>query len=258
MQEDDVTPGLSKLEYKTRRQNFMKAISEHDTTKDHIVVIPSAPEQFVSYDIRYTYRQNSNFLYLCGFKEPDSVLVLLKNSSSEEESVLFVRKQDSHSTKWEANRAGPLGALQLTGVESSDVTDNFIQYMSEKRRSLSDASTVTWVLPPNVHTPFSSQSAKALNWIRTNLLQAPATSGQNVRNASNVIEHVRLLKTEAEIELMRRSNQVTCQAMTETMRFSRAGVNEAHVWAKMEFECRLRGAQNLAYIPVVAGNHVIL
>lgn len=30
-------------------------------------------------------------------------------------------------------------------------------------------------------------------------------------------------------------------------------VNEAHLWAKMDFECRLRGAQYLAYPPVVAG-----
>ncbi|KAL1432902.1 hypothetical protein MTO96_001897 [Rhipicephalus appendiculatus] len=64
---------------------------------------------------------------------------------------------------------------------------------------------------------------------------------------------MRLIKSEAEQQLMKQTCQVACEAMTEVMRASHAGVTEAQLHSKMEFECRIRGAQRLAYPPVVAG-----
>ena len=38
--------------------------------------LPSAPVRTRSRDVEYRFRQDSDFYYLCGFNEPDSVLVL--------------------------------------------------------------------------------------------------------------------------------------------------------------------------------------
>lgn len=37
------------------------------------------------------------------------------------------------------------------------------------------------------------------------------------------------------------------------MKFTRPGVSEHQLYAKLDYECRMRGAQMLAYVPVVAG-----
>ena len=37
------------------------------------------------------------------------------------------------------------------------------------------------------------------------------------------------------------------------MKFTKPGFTEHDLYAKVDFECRIRGAQFLAYVPVVAG-----
>ena len=49
-----------------------------DKIKDGIIIIPSAELKQRSNDTEYPFRQNSNFYYLTGFKEQNSVLVLTK------------------------------------------------------------------------------------------------------------------------------------------------------------------------------------
>ena len=97
---NDVTPGISKQHYKTRRLNLMNLISQSardqlSSPSQHIIIIPSACEQYMTYDIRYIFRQNTDFLYLSGFQEPDSVLVMIGNNSDmpDHTSILFVREK---------------------------------------------------------------------------------------------------------------------------------------------------------------------
>lgn len=37
------------------------------------------------------------------------------------------------------------------------------------------------------------------------------------------------------------------------MKFTKPGITEGQLWAKLDFECRMRGSSMLAYVPVVAG-----
>ncbi|CAG0902629.1 unnamed protein product [Cyprideis torosa] len=40
----------------------------------------------------------------------------------------------------------------------------------------------------------------------------------------------------------------------ETMKFTQSGLSEAQLWAKVDYECRMRGAPFLSYPPVVASS----
>ncbi|SVD93319.1 uncharacterized protein METZ01_LOCUS446173, partial [marine metagenome] len=42
-----------------------------------IAILPSAPVRIRSRDVQYRFRQDSDFYYLTGFAEPDSVAVLV-------------------------------------------------------------------------------------------------------------------------------------------------------------------------------------
>lgn len=52
---------------------------------------------------------------------------------------------------------------------------------------------------------------------------------------------------------MQRAADITCESLIETMRSSHPFVLESQIAAKFEFESRIRGAERLAYPPVVAG-----
>ncbi|CAJ0756726.1 16020_t:CDS:10 [Entrophospora sp. SA101] len=60
-------------------------------------------------------------------------------------------------------------------------------------------------------------------------------TGLAVKPLSRLIQDLRLVKSDSEIKLMKK-----------------AGLSEHDLYAKIDFECRIRGAQFLAYVPVVA------
>ena len=60
--------------YKKRRQLFTK----HMQT-DSIALIEASPIKIRNNDSTYRYRQCSNFYYLTGYNDPDSMLFIYKN-----------------------------------------------------------------------------------------------------------------------------------------------------------------------------------
>ncbi|HEX3775080.1 MAG TPA: aminopeptidase P N-terminal domain-containing protein, partial [Polyangiaceae bacterium] len=80
-------------EFKERRDRVLAAIHPG------VLVIPSAPLAIRNNDVEHEYRQDSDFFYLSGFDEPESVLVL--NSQSDEPFTLFVRARDPEREVWD-------------------------------------------------------------------------------------------------------------------------------------------------------------
>lgn len=57
--------------------------------------INAAETKYMTHDIPYEFRQNSNFLYLTGLEEPDAHAVLLK-TTDKCSFILFTRPRDAH------------------------------------------------------------------------------------------------------------------------------------------------------------------
>ena len=57
-------------EFARRRKQLMRMMDKHS-----IAVIPAAPMRIRNRDAEYPYRQDSDFLYLTGFPEPEAVAV---------------------------------------------------------------------------------------------------------------------------------------------------------------------------------------
>ena len=62
---------------------------------DSVAIIPAAREVTRSHDTEYRFRQDSDFYYLTGFREPDAVAVVAP--SREKRFTLFVRPRDRRS-----------------------------------------------------------------------------------------------------------------------------------------------------------------
>ena len=248
LQEGEVTPGINKAEYRSRRNKLMEKIAQSGralTNSNHIVIIPSAPKVYMSHDIPYPFRQNTDFMYLSGFLEPDSVLVLEASSDNlpDHKATLFVPKKDAHKELWEGARSGIDGAITLTGVDDACNTEDLQTYLATYRKS--HPSAMVWYeYKKPIHLSFHMKLLS--DFIRENtfgFLESP----------KNLLQQLRLKKSTAERQLMYRSNQIASHAFEKTMLFSRAGINEADLYAKVDYECRIGGAEQLAYPPVVAG-----
>lgn len=67
---------IDEKEYRQRRDALASKLS-----KNSVAVLFSSTYKTRSNDTEYPYRQNSNFYYMTGFKEDNSVLVIVKKKT---------------------------------------------------------------------------------------------------------------------------------------------------------------------------------
>src|SRR5918911_2823706 len=97
---------------------FMKRMES-----DSVAIIPSAREATRSNDTQYRYRQDSDFYYLTGFDEPESIAVIAP--SREEKYTLFVRPRDPEREIWDGRRTGVEGAKSEHGADAAYTSAEF-------------------------------------------------------------------------------------------------------------------------------------
>src|SRR5918997_3801429 len=94
-----------------------------------VAILPSAREVTRSNDTEYRFRQDSDFYYLTGFQEPDSVAVVAP--SKEERFTLFVRPRDPEKEVWTGRRAGVEGAKERYGADAAFPVEEFQEKLTE-------------------------------------------------------------------------------------------------------------------------------
>ena len=92
----------------------IRGIIEADTVK-------TARAKLKNHDTEFRFRPDSDFWWLTGFDEPESVLVLLPAlaSGAADRSVLFLRDKKREEEVWTGTRLGVAAAPGEIGVEAA-------------------------------------------------------------------------------------------------------------------------------------------
>ncbi|XP_012590570.1 PREDICTED: probable Xaa-Pro aminopeptidase 3 [Condylura cristata] len=228
----EVTPGLSQVEYALRRHKLMSLIRQEaqgHSGIDQTVILLSNPTFYMSNDIPYPFHQDNNFLYLCGFQEPDSILVLQSLPDKQlpaHKAMLFVPRRDPSRELWDGPRSGTDGAIALTGVDEAYTLEEF-QHLVPKLKAETNMVWYDWMRPS--HAQLHSEYMQ-------HLADVKIRSKNKVRAVQQLIQRLRLIKSPAEIERMQIAGKLTSQAFVETMFASKAPVGEGFLYAKVS--CR--------------------
>src|SRR6476646_172760 len=99
--------------FAARRGLYMSAIGAHA-----VAIVRSLPERLRNGDAYHAFRQHSDLVYLTGFLEPDTTLVLRPGAETER-VVMFVRPRDPEMETWDGRRAGVEGAKQHSGADAA-------------------------------------------------------------------------------------------------------------------------------------------
>ncbi|CAO1392874.1 unnamed protein product [Diamesa serratosioi] len=235
----EIVQGITLEEIKNRRENLMENIKSYSSAnyadvKHHLVVIPSAVKKYMSDKIPYVFRQNSDFIYLTGCLEVDSILVMIiGEKDSDCKSILFVRPKDKHAELWDGIRTGQENAIELFGLDEAYSIKEFQRYVDKFK---TQGSTLVWYDGKNSDQPDLS----------------PILKNEENENPTKFIHSLRWIKSPAEIELMRTTCKIASKAINHTMKISKPGVLEHHIFANVDYQSRMLGASFLAYPPVVA------
>jgi len=233
-------PEITSQEFAARRSDLMKQLDSNA-----LAIIPAARLQVRNRDAEYPFRQSSDFLYLSNFNEPDAVLVLIPNRI-EGETILFCYEKDPKREQWTGLRAGLEGAQVDYGADDSfpikDIND-ILPRLMEGRDSVYYAMGENKDFDQNV-----------MQWISTvkKKIRQGITAPQTLVSLDIYLHEMRLIKSAAEIDMMRYAASVSIDAHHIAMQQCKNRQWEYEIDAYFQYEfCRRNMAA--AYTSIVGG-----
>lgn len=214
---------IKQKEFAKRRTQLMRMAGE-----DSVVILCAAEEKIRNSDVHYPYRQNSDFLYLTGFREPKAVLCLIPDEKAPR-SILFCRERDPEREMWDGPMAGLKGAIKQFGMDEAFDIDELDLRLP---KLLQDRDRIYYDLG---RAPLFDQ--RLIGWLNE-LKDKPRKTfhaPDEIHALDHMLHDLRLYKSRDEITAMRRSAAVAIEAHERAMRVCRPGMNEAEIHAELNY-----------------------
>ncbi len=219
-----------------RREAFMKKMQPGS-----VAIFPCKPEFMRNGDVEYEYRQESNFYYLSGFEEPQSIL-LLNPGAERYKYILFVRKRDQNLETWNGMRSGTDGAMAAFRADTAIAYNEF-------------RTTVRAFIPKEGTLYYNFNINPQLDdMIRDLFLEGSGDNSHPIKNSSSILAELRLIKNEGDLSMgLRKAVDISAQAHIEAMKFIAPGMSEMEVQAVFEYVYRKNGSPRNGY-PCIIGS----
>ncbi len=232
---------MNSAEFKRRRKKLMRIMG-----KGSIAILPAAPVAVRNRDVEYPYRPDSDFHYLTGFDEPDSVAVLIPGRK-QAEYVLFCRERDEEKERWVGARAGQEGAVADYGADDSfpiDDLDDILPNMLEQ------CERVYYAM--GCDPELDRSMSEWISAIRRNSRSGVVGPVEFIA-LDHILHDMRLFKSRGELAVMRKAARISARAHRRLMREARPGMTEYQLEAEFVHECTRQGARFQAYPAIVGG-----
>ncbi len=207
-----------------------------------IAIIPAAREAIRSRDTEYAYRQDSNFYYLSGFKEPEALMVLVPGRKAGQ-FLMFCRERDPLKETWHGRRLGVERAPSALGADDAfpigDI-DDILPGLLEGRQYV-------------YHTLGKDQlfDAQLLGWL--NQARSSRRNGADPDAFISLDYHLhemRVQKSRQELILLKKAAKISAGAHKRAMQQCRPGMHEYELEACLISEYRSNNACH-AFLPIV-------
>ncbi|MCK5829283.1 MAG: Xaa-Pro aminopeptidase [Methylococcales bacterium] len=232
---------MKQNEFKKRRLELMRQVG-----KGNIAVIASASNQTRNRDVEYPFRQDSDFYYLTGFNEANSLAVFIPGRE-QGEYIIFCQEFDEKKALWEGAHAGLEGATKHYEADDSfpisDI-DDILPGMLENKAKV--------FYPMGRNGELDHQILEWISYLRKQSRNGTNAPGELV-SLEHILHEMRLIKSAAELRLMRKAADVSCKAHTRAMQYCKPGLYEYQIEAEIVHEFMDNGLKYVAYPSIVAG-----
>jgi len=222
------------------RKQLMRMMGEGS-----IAILPSAPVLLRNRDVEHGFRQDSDFYYLSGFPEPESVIVLVPGRK-QGQYILFCRDRDKKKETWDGRRYGPEGAKEHFGADEAypiTVLEDILPELMEHCESV----YYTIGLNPE----FDKHVMNCVNNLRSKVRGGTHVPYEFV-SLDYLLHDMRLFKHRDELRLMRKSARIAVQAHINAMKACKPGMYEYQLEAELLYHFNHNGA-GWAYPSIVGG-----
>lgn len=229
-------------DYQKRREWLLSQIEP-----DSAVILVGNTEKVRNKNINFLFRQDNDFYYLTGFKEPNAVAVLRPNS--DKPFVMFNNPSDEYQEVWFAARAGLAGAKKHFGAdEAFDIAD-----LDKELPAL---------LGHRKHIYISDELGrfedKLFSWINQQRRSVKFDEPKVFRSLHSILPFVhdrRRVKEPSEIAKLRKAVEASTDGHIRLMKVCQPGINEQQLAGEFFNEVSRHGCQDFGYPSIIAGGN---
>jgi Xaa-Pro aminopeptidase len=195
----------------------------------------------------FPYRQNSDFFYLTGIEQEKSALILYPdNEANELKEILIILKSHKELEIWEGHKLTVEEAASISGIKTVKYIDDFDLIL---HNMMCTCSHVYFNLP-ELQKFKAEVSLRDLEFCERIKKDYPAHKYERL---APLIQDLRLIKDEEEINLIKKACQITNEAFHRVLRACSSGQLEYELEAEITYEFLRNGASDHAYAPIIAG-----
>ncbi|MDQ3844447.1 MAG: aminopeptidase P N-terminal domain-containing protein [Bacteroidota bacterium] len=228
----------------TNRKRFTERMKPNS-----IAIFVSNDEVPSNGDALYPFRQNSDLYWLSGVTQEDSMVVLFPdNPDAKYREVLVLVRPNELKEKWDGKRLRKEEATAISGIDKIVWLDSI------------DALLQQWVhLADTIYLDTNENDRKA-SLLRTrdyrfvDELKTRYPLHQYER-AARLMKDLRAIKTEHEIEVVKKAVEITRNAFQRVLKFIRPGVMEYEIEAEVVHSFLSQRADGEAYDSIIASGN---
>jgi len=239
---------ITQAEYKIRRQKLSEFI------KEGVLILPGNISYIRNHDVEFDFRQNSDFWYLTGFNEPNTIMVLTFNPSIE--YILFVEPYDVNYHIWLGERTGIEGAINNFKADKAYPINEINNILPE---IIAEFSNIYYRNGTNFNVDsiinkYSNSNLRSVTGTRGNynLRKKDVIESTHIIDPIPFISQLRLYKSDNEIELIKNAINISKTGFEHTLNILKPGINEYEIQTELEYQFRKNGSRYNAYPAIIA------
>ena len=188
---------------------------------------------------------NSDLFYLSGIEQEQTILVLYPDADEEEHrEILFLREPTQELELWEGHKLAKDEARKASGIKRVRWLSEFPRLF---HRLMCECSHV--LLNSNEHKrAIVEVQSREARFVADTMARYPL---HNYHRLAPLLHRLRAVKTQPELQLIRRACEITAAGFERVLGFTGPGVRENEVEAELAHEFIRRGGR-FAYQPIIA------
>ncbi|MBU1013269.1 MAG: aminopeptidase P N-terminal domain-containing protein [Bacteroidetes bacterium] len=225
----------------TNRKNFCEKLKLNS-----VAIYNSNDEYNRNGDQNYPFRQNSDFFYLTGIEQEQSILILAPNHPDLKlREVLFLLEANEQLETWFGHKLTITEAQEISGIKTVMLIPRLELVLNE----IILASENIY-LNFNEYVKYSTEVLSRDRRFAEKLKEKyPA---HKFERSAPILAELRTIKSDTEIALIQKAINITEIAFRRVLYKTKPQLKEYEVQAEIDYEFTRNGANGHAYAPIIA------
>ncbi|MBQ6666803.1 MAG: aminopeptidase P N-terminal domain-containing protein [Bacteroidales bacterium] len=196
----------------------------------------------------FPFRQQSDFYYLTGINEENAFLIIAPNYPDEKyREILFIEPYDEAKAIYQGEMLDANNASKISGIKTIKSSNDFFATLNDMVFS----GYCETIFLNTYEYPKYECGVETIQKRFNKQIKECYPMHQYGRSAP-ILNALRLVKSEEEIELTRQACDITSEAFLHCLRTVRPGLYEYQMQAELEYIFKYNNANGNAFAPIVA------